>query len=306
MEREGIILSHSGGHYTVLSEGERILCTARGGLRRRDEGPLTGDNVSLIREDGEAAVGVITGVMPRKSVLVRPPVANLDTLLLVSAVREPEINPENLDKLSAVAVHKKIRAVMVFTKAELDPPLAGELTKLYRAAGFAAESVSRDDPEAAREKLLPYMAGHISALAGASGVGKSTLIHLIFPALAPETGSISEKSMRGRHTTRVTTLYPLGDLGVEAGGFLADTPGFSMLDPEKFFQMEKEDLPFAFPEFAPFLGACRFTKCTHRTEDGCRILEEVRAGRIDPGRHRHYKALYDEMDARDPWKKKSK
>lgn len=304
MPLTGRIVSLSGGHYSVLTEQGTYLCTARGSFRRKEESPLTGDLVQILPDEGVDLTGVITEVFPRKNALVRPPLANLDVLFLVCAVKTPEINLENLDKLCAIATHNNMEAIPVFTKSELDPDRAQALVALYREAGFAAEAVSRDEPEEARQKLLPHLAGKLSALAGASGVGKSTLIHCLFPALSPEVGSVSEKSQRGKHTTRVTTLYPLVDYGVAEGGFLADTPGFSMLDLERFFFMEKEDLPFAFPEFRQHLGQCRFTKCSHRTEDGCRILAEVEAGRIAPSRHASYRALYDALSLHDPWKQK--
>ena len=304
MELKGRILSLSGGHYTVSVDGKNYLCTARGSFRRRDDAPVTGDVVSILPESDGA--GVITAVLPRRSVLIRPPLANLDTLFVAVSMRSPRDDPANLDKLSVIAAHRGIETVPVFTKSELDPARAEDLTKLYRAAGFAAETVSRDDPEEAREKLLPKMAGRVSALTGASGAGKSTLIHLLFPTLTPAVGAVSEKSQRGRHTTRVTTLYPLADLGIEEGGFLADTPGFSMLDLNRFFGVEKEDLPYCFPEFRSYLGTCRYTKCTHRTEDGCRILDAVRDGVIAPSRHEAYKSLYDEIALLDPYRNKGK
>ncbi len=301
MERLGRILSLSGGHYTVLSEGERFLCTARGSFRRREDAPLTGDLVTILSEpDG---TGVITGIQTRKNALIRPPLANLDVLFVVVSVKAPRDDPANLDKLSVIAEKNSVETVPVFAKCELDETRAEELCARYRRAGFDAVKVSREEPEEARRLLLPKLSGKIGALTGASGAGKSTLIHSLFPALSPETGSVSEKSQRGRHTTRVTTLYPLADLGIAEGGFLADTPGFSMLDPHRFFSIEKEDLAGCFREFQDLLGSCRYTKCTHRTEEGCAILRAVTEGKIAPERHASYRALYDEIAGADPYRK---
>ena len=304
MELQGRILSLSGGHYTVLTDNRRFLCTARGSFRRTEEAPITGDLVTILGE--EDGTGVILRVSPRKNVLIRPPLANLDALFVAVSVKTPRDDPANLDKLSVIAEKNHMETVPVFTKSELDPQRAKELTERYRKAGFDAVSVSRDDPEQARALLLPKMKGRVSALTGASGVGKSTLVHLLFPALTPQVGSVSEKSQRGRHTTRVSTLYPLSDLGVADGGFLADTPGFSLLDLKRFFAVEKEDLPFYFPEFKDLLGACRYTKCTHRTEEGCAILKAVESGAISPERHAAYRAFYDEIASLSPCRRSKK
>lgn len=302
----GRVLSLSGGHYLVLAEGKRYLCTARGSFRRREEAPLTGDRVEILPDNNDPELGVVTAVLPRKNALVRPPLANLDKLFVAVSVKSPRDDPVNLDKLSVIALHRGIETVPVFTKSELDPERAAVLTERYRLSGFKAECVSREDPEGARARLLPMMAGCVSALTGASGAGKSTLVHLLFPALSPEVGAVSEKSQRGRHTTRVSTLYPLADLGVDEGGFLADTPGFSMLDLNRFFAVEKEDLAFCFPEFAPLLGTCRYTRCTHRTELGCAVIAAVQKGSIPPERHDSYRRFYDEIAALDPYKKAKK
>ncbi|MBR2615423.1 MAG: ribosome small subunit-dependent GTPase A [Clostridia bacterium] len=305
----GRILSLSGGLYTVRTPEETILCFAKGAFRRGETSPVAGDLVEISLEEpiGQkqrqmGARGLITRVLERKNVLIRPPLANLDTLFLVVAVREPEPVLLSVDKLLSIARHNGIEAVLVFTKKELDPKRAEELVSLYRRAGFSAFAVSNLEKEEAKALLYPCIRGQVCAMAGASGVGKSTLINGLFPELRQETGLLSEKTQRGKHTTRQSTLFDISSrLGKEDPVYVADTPGFSLLDFERFFFMEKDDLVFTFPEFSPYLGSCRYTKCSHRTEDGCRILEGVQAGEIAPSRHESYVTLYEELAKTPSW-----
>lgn len=318
MEEQGRILSQSGGLYRVAVGDESILCFAKGAFRKQGLSPVSGDLVVIDREEpierkekDRGARGVIRQILPRKNVLIRPPLANLDTLFLVAAVREPEPAYLAIDKLLAIATHNDIRVIPVFTKKELDPHRAQELVSIYRKAGFEAVAVSNPDREETKQILYPLIEpGSVCAMAGASGVGKSTLINTLFPALSAETGSLSEKTQRGRHTTRQSTLYDIsGILGVDRITYVADTPGFSLLDFDHFFFMEREDLAFSFPEFVSHLGSCKYTKCTHRTEDGCRILEEVHCGNISLSRHESYVSLYEELSRTKAWdlgKKKTK
>lgn len=309
MEERGRILSLTGGLYTVKTEKDTVVCYAKGSFRRGDIRPVAGDLVLIDRDEkmnekekSLGARGLIVKVQDRKNVLIRPPLANLDTLFLVSAVRDPEPNLLSIDKLLAIARHNGIEGVVVFTKKELDPGRADELVALYRKAGFSSFAVSNLEEEETRQLLFPCIKGSLCAMAGASGVGKSTLIHTLFPMISVETGSLSEKTQRGRHTTRKSTLYPISHLlGREDDVFVADTPGFSLLDFEHFFFMEKDDLAFAFPEFESHLGKCRYTKCTHRTEDGCRILEEVEKGAIARSRHESFCTLFAELDKTKAW-----
>lgn len=314
MSEKGRIISLSGGLYTVKTEKDTLLCFAKGSFRRDGTSPVAGDLV-LIDREGKAdrkeaekgARGRIEEILERKNVLIRPPLANLDTIFLVAAVKDPEPSLISIDKLLAIAKHNGIHAVPVFTKKELDPQKAEQLCRLYQSAGFSAFAVSKLEEEETRALLYPAIQGTICALAGASGVGKSTLINTLFPVLRAETGVISEKTSRGRHTTRQSTLYDISSLlGKDEAVYVADTPGFSLLDFERFFFMEKEDLVFAFPEFEEYLGRCKFTKCTHRTEEGCRIVEAVAKGTIAPSRHESYRILYDELSRTKAWEKDKK
>ena len=309
MKEEGRILSLSGGLYTVKTETDSLLCFAKGSFRRSGISPVAGDLVRIDTEEKignkekeQGARGVITEILPRKNVLIRPPLANLDTLFLVAAVKDPEPVLLSIDKLLAITRHNDIETVLVFTKKELDPVGAEALCSLYRKAGFSAFAVSKLEEEETRRLLYPCIRGKICALAGASGVGKSTLINTLFPFLSTETGSLSEKNMRGKHTTRQSTLYDISSLlERDESVYVADTPGFSLLDFDRFFFMEKEDLAFAFPEFEPLLGTCKYTKCSHQTEDGCKILEEVERGNIAKSRHESYLALFKELNKTKSW-----
>lgn len=301
MKDNGRILRLSGGLYTVQTESGPVACHAKGAFRNEKQRPVVGDEVSIERI-GEGEGAVICEILPRKNLLIRPPLSNLDTIFLVCSVKSPDPVLLSMDKLLSIAVHNRIRAVPVFTKKELSPEKAEELTAIYRDAGFDAVAVSRLDEEETRSLLYPLIQGKICAMAGASGVGKSTLIHTLFPFLNPETGSVSDKTRRGKHTTRETTLYDVSSLlGRDHPIYLADTPGFSLLDFERFFFMEKEDLAFSFPEFQCHLAKCKYSKCSHRTEDGCSILQAVESGAIPRSRHESYVSLYEELSRTKPW-----
>ncbi len=309
MEQIGRIIGLSGGLYTVKTESETLLCFAKGSFRSSHISPVAGDCVKIRcdvepnkKEKDLGARGVITEILPRKNILIRPPLANLDTLFLVSAVKDPEPVLLSVDKLLAIARHNDIHTVLVFTKKELDPEGAERLCTLYRNAGFDAIAVSKLEKEQTRAALYPCIQGNICALAGASGVGKSTLINTLFPAISAETGALSLKSGRGKHTTRQSTLYDISSLlHTENEVYVADTPGFSLLDFDRFFFMKKEDLAFSFPEFEPLLGTCKYTKCSHRTEDGCKIVEGVENGTIARSRHESYLVLYEELSKTKDW-----
>ena len=305
MQEQGRILSLSGGLYTVKTENDLVYCTAKGSFRRDGMSPVAGDLVLIEREKADedgTAKGRIDEILPRKNVLIRPPLSNLDTLFLVAAVKDPEPSFISIDKMLSIAKHNDIQAILVFTKKELDPKRADELCQIYKNAGFQSFAVSNTDEEETRNAIYPAIKGQICALAGASGVGKSTLINTLFPMLSAETGKISEKTSRGKHTTRQSTLYDISSLlGKDTPTYLADTPGFSLLDFDRFFFMEKEDLAFSFPEFEDYLGTCKYTKCTHRTEDGCAIVNAVSEGKIAKSRHESYGILYEELSKTKFW-----
>ena len=247
---------------------------------------------------------MIAGILPRKNALIRPPVANLDLLLIAMAAADPAPMPETADKLISIAEFNGIEPVLVIGKSDLAPQTAEELRRVYELAGLPVFLLSAREGEgvdALRAYLFAQMQNKVAAFAGASGVGKSTLLNALFPSLSLATGEISRKIARGRHTTRRVQLYPLD--GAE-NAYIADTPGFSMLDFIRFDFFKKEDLPLTMREFAPYLGLCRYTKCTHTKEEGCAILAAVREGKIAASRHQSYLAMYEALKNKHDWSKK--
>ncbi len=304
--KTGRILRGVGGLYTVLidgAEGEVISCRARGLFRHHDLTPLPGDRVRLAGENDGSGDVVIAEIIDRRSALIRPPLANLDYLFITLAAASPTPVLETVDKLTAIAEHNGIEPVLVIGKAELAPDEAARLTDVYRRAGFSVFPLScrtGEGIDALRGFLRENLPGRIAAFAGASGVGKSTLMTTLFPGLNLATGGLSRKIDRGRHTTRHVEIYPVpvGD----STAFLADTPGFSMLDFARFDFFALDDLAPAMRELAPHLGKCRYTDCTHLCEEGCSIVDAVKAGEIPKSRHDSYCAMYAVLKEKKAWK----
>ena len=283
------VLRSVGGIFELLAaDGTRLSCRARGNLRRGDGRVLVGDLVTVdADEHGEAA---IAAVLPRRNELIRPPLANLDEVLAVTAVRDPIPQTDTLDKLLVILEHNRIGATVVLTKCDLDSAEAERLSAVYRAAGYTVFCVS-SYAGTGIAPLAAYLQARLAegaalALSGASGVGKSSLINRIFPELALGTGEISRKIGRGKNTTRVTELFPL------AGGYLADTPGFSLLDFLRFDFLDCDELAPAFREFRDLLPECRYGDCRHIKEEDCAIRRAVAEGRVPESRYATYTALY--------------
>ncbi len=295
-------------------DGCTVVAHGRGNLHRRGS-LLVGDLVEVSYDDGsflrrEAEIipapdgaGIsIDRICERRNALIRPPMANLDVLFVTFAATAPNPDLETVDKLIAIAEFNHIEPVIVITKSELSPDYAKDLETLYRRAGFSAFRTGIGMGEG-REALRAYIAanldGRIAAFSGASGVGKSTLLNALFPDLRLETGEISRRIERGKNTTRHVELYPLSER-VDCG-FLADTPGFTMLDFERFDFFEKEDLPLTFREFLPYIGTCRFTKCSHTKEQGCSIVDAVKSGEIAQSRHASFVSLFEVLKKKSKW-----
>ncbi|MDD6174263.1 MAG: ribosome small subunit-dependent GTPase A [Firmicutes bacterium] len=291
MQSSGVILKGIGGFYYVLAGDTVFECKARGIFRKEKRTPLAGDRV-LLSAGSVPEQGVIDSILERKNSLIRPPVANLDRLFVVASSVEPSLNLLITDKLVAIAEDKGIEPVVVFTKTDLQSVTEAE--QIYRSAGIRVLSVSPENPRT--EELLSLLRGCQSAFTGNSGVGKSTLLNRLLPMLQQETGDISKKLGRGRHTTRQVELF-----AVPGGGFVADTPGFSSIDIERCETIRKEDLAFCFREFVPYLTKCKFSSCTHRCERGCAVLDAVQRGEIAASRHQSYCMMYDEVKDVKEW-----
>lgn len=276
---EGLILKAVGGLYTVESPDGVLSCKARGIFRKQGISPCTGDRVTV--EDD-----VITEIMPRKNLLIRPPLANLDQLLFVLSVRDPAPNLQLLDRFLAVCVYKEIQPVLIFTKLDLAD--AVKYAELYRPAGFPQFFVDYEKPETI-EAVYEALAGKISAFTGNSGVGKSTLLNALDVSLNLETGDISKKLGRGRHTTRETALYTLPH-----GGKIADTPGFSTFETEAYAQIAPEELAECFPEICAVTAPCKYADCRHLKEPGCAVRQAVGAGEIPKSRYECYALMLQE------------
>ena len=294
------------GH-TVQARGRGVL-HKKGALLVGDLVKVSYDRTSFAEENGATlpapdGSGIsIDNVVNRTCALIRPPMANLDILFVTLAAASPDPIPETVDKLIAIAEFNHIEPVVVITKSDLAPSRAEELKQLYRNAGFDAFGVGfgiEGDLSALKAYINAIPNGKIAAFSGASGVGKSTLLNTLFPSLKLETGEISHRIERGKNTTRAVELYPLSDAA--DCSFLADTPGFTMLDFERFDFFEKDDLPLTFREFVPLIGSCRYTKCSHTKEEGCSIIDAVKSGNIAPSRHQSFVSLYDILKKKTKW-----
>ena len=289
-QNTGIIIKITGGFYYVEAADSVYECKARGVFRKRGTSPLVGDIVDItIPEDGYCS---IDRIHERRNSLARPALANLDQLMIISSVKEPDVNLYLIDKMTAAAVNKEITPIVVFSKSDLAQ--TDDLTELYRKVNIPAFSFSSVDNRGLDE-IKAVLKDKVTAFCGNSGVGKSTLLNALFPELSLQTGEISDKLGRGRHTTRTVELFK------KHGGYIADTPGFSTVDIERFELIRKDELKFAFPEFDRFFGTCQFNSCNHVCEKGCRVLEAVEAGVIPQSRHDSYVRMYNEVKDIKEW-----
>ena len=284
---EGYITKGIGGFYYVRNEQDVRECKARGIFRKRGITPLAGDRVRL-SDDGST----IEEILPRSNVFVRPPIANLEVLFIVASTTQPVPSTLVLDTLISAAIYKEVQPVLVATKADL--ATAEPLQAAYRGSGIPLILLNYETGEG-MDEVRGYIKGHLCAFCGNSGVGKSTLINAIAPELHRETGAISQKLGRGRHTTREVEIFEC------CGGRLADTPGFASLDAQKIARIPKEELQHTFPEMAQRFGQCKFTGCSHRAETGCAVRAAVEAGEITQSRYASYLAMYEQAEAQKAW-----
>ena len=276
--------------YEQGAEGP-IRCRARGIFKKRGESPLVGDRVDYTEIGG--GEGTVDRIHPRSSVLIRPPVANIELAVVVFSVAEPALNLQLLDKFLAFIEHAGIDAVICLTKRDLIDGPDGEeareafeaVQRIYPPIGYRTIATCARTGEGVDE-LREVLGGRLSVVCGQSGVGKSSLLNAAVPGLKLETNAISEKLGRGRHTTRHTELVPVG-----RGGYVADTPGFSQLD---FGELQDADLGSCFREFRELAPECRFRGCTHVHEPGCAVIAALAEGRIAQSRYDSYTAFLAE------------
>lgn len=289
---KGKIIKGIGGFYFVDADDSIYECKARGNFRKLGIVPLVGDDVEI--SVNENAENTIDKVLPRKNELVRPPLANLDTLFIIASIVDPKLNTLIIDKLIAIAEHKNIEPIIVITKTDLSNDYQ-QYVDIYKNAGFKVIVCDNKSGNGVDE-VKALLNSKISAFTGNTGVGKSSLLNNIFPELDLATGETSKKLGRGKHTTRHSELFKVH------GGYIADTPGFSSLDFEKCERILKEDLPFCFREFEPYLDSCKFTSsCTHTKDKGCAVLKAVEDGAISKSRHDSYVSMYNDVKDIKQW-----
>lgn len=292
MEEYRIIKALSGFYYVQTEDGV-VECRARGRFRRQDQSPLVGDFVRITRQRDK---GVLEALLPRKNAFIRPAVANIDQLVVLASCAIPVTEPFLIDRVLAIAQLQNVPALVVVNKDDLAP--AQPLAEIYRRAGVPVLVTSAETGEGI-EALREALAGKLSCLTGNSGVGKSSLLNRTCPQLQLPVGEVSEKLGRGRHTTRHIELYSLG-----SNTFVADTPGFSAFDTERMELVHKEQLQYAFPEFAPYLGHCQFPDCAHRKEPGCAVRKALAEGKIGQTRYSSYERLYELASQLKEWELK--
>ena len=290
---DGVIVKSISGRFSVKTDDGVVVCGQRGRLKLGGTAPLVGDRVTIsVLRPGE---GIIESVAERRNSFIRPSVANVDALVMICADVNPVTDPFLIDRIAAIAELKSCEPIVVVNKSDLKR--SDRLFQIYDGAGFTTLRTSAKTGEGV-EELRAALKGKISVFTGNSGVGKSSLLNALDPGFAAATGEVSEKLGRGRHKTRHVELYMLDE-----DTMIIDTPGFSSFDAEEGI-LKKNDLQYAFREFAPYLGSCRFNDCAHVKDDGCAVLAALKEGRIAPERHKSYVRLYEQAAAVREWELK--
>lgn len=291
MKIDGIIKKGIGGFYYVeAADGIIYECKARGVFRKEKITPLAGDKVEISVDENNK--NSIEKIYERRNMFKRPPIANVDKLVIVSSVCDPRPNLLIIDRLTAVAVYKNVEPIIVFTKNDLQS--ADEYIEIYKNAGFKTFAVSNETGEGIGE-VKEVIENGVCVFTGNSGVGKSSLINRMYPDFALETGEISKKLGRGRHTTRHVELLKINN------GYIADTPGFSSLDFETNDLIKKDELAFCFHDFSDYIDSCKFSTCAHVNDKGCRLIEAVNSGDVMRSRHESYVTMYNEVKDIKDW-----
>ena len=291
MIKEGLILKGIGGFYYVETADGVFECKAKGKFRKEGITPLAGDRVTItVRDDNKE--NTIDEIKERKNKLRRPPVANIDKLIIVVSTAKPFPNTLIVDKMTVLAEKHGIEPVIVITKTDLES--SDEIEKIYRSAGYRVYLHS-DETRENLDEIRNELCGCISAFTGNSGVGKSTLINALAPELTLETGEISDKLGRGRHTTRQAEIFHIGD------GLVIDTAGFSSIDFAADSVIFSSELEEYFPEIREHIGECQFTGCSHLGDKGCKICELIESGEISKSRYESYCTFYEEQKNLKKW-----
>lgn len=286
----GIIIKGIGGFYYVETAEGVFECKAKGKFRKQKITPLAGDKVKI--SVNEAAENTIEEICERKNALIRPPVANIDVLVIVVSTCNPYPNNLVIDKMTVLAEKNSIEPVIVITKTDLSS--TENLVDIYGKTPYKLFQINYDDCESLAA-LKDYLSGKLAAFTGNSGVGKSTLINALCPGLALPTADISEKLGRGRHTTRQAEIFHVDN------SMIIDTAGFSAVDFASMEVILKEDLQYCFPEFEEYIPMCRFTGCSHVCDKGCKIIEMVEKGILSKSRHESYISLYNDAKNIKNW-----
>lgn len=289
----GRILRSLSGFYDVQTQQELITCRARGILRKTGNSPLTGDLVEITVERGK---GMVEKILPRKNSFIRPAVSNIDALVVFAANVNPVTEPYLIDRVAAIAGDQEVPVILCVNKCDLDPAI--DLVRIYENAGFTVIRTSAETGEGV-EQLRHQIRRKLVAFTGNSGVGKSSILNRLAPELNLATGEVSEKLGRGRHTTRHVELYRL-----EGETYVADTPGFSSFDTDQMDVILKENLQYAFPDFGPYIGRCRFDDCSHRKEPDCAVRTAFEEGKIEKTRYDSYLKLYEKSSQINLWELK--
>ena len=287
----GIIFKALSGFYYVYHGDEVIECRARGKFRYEKLTPLVGDRISYTLTGGGR--GYIDEILPRRNSFIRPPVANIDIMVIVASESIPITDPFLIDRVTVTASLSDCECVICVNKCDLSP--GDSLYEIYKDTGIKTIRTSAVTKEGI-EELKKSISGKTCSFTGNSGVGKSSILNAINESFCIKTGDVSTKLGRGRHTTRHVELYRLSD-----DTYIADTPGFSSFDTLLSEQVLKEDLQYAFPEFCPYLGTCRYVNCSHTKEAGCSVIEAVSNGKIQVSRHNSYVRLYEQARQIKAW-----
>jgi len=289
----GRIVRSLSGFYDVQTAKGVITCRGRGSLRKNNDTPLTGDMAEITVEGGK---GMVERILPRKNRFVRPAVANIDALVVFAASVNPVTEPYLIDRVAAIAGDQEVQVIICINKCDMDP--ATDLRRIYQNAGFPVIMASAETGEGV-EQLRALLTGKLTAFTGNTGVGKSSMLNRLCPQLKLPTGEVSQKLGRGRHTTRHVELFCIAP-----DTYVADTPGFASFDTEQMDVILKENLQYAFGDFAPYIGNCQFHDCTHRLEPGCTVRQAVEDGKLEKTRYDSYLRLYEKSSQIKNWELK--